>query len=251
MENANELYQAYVILGLEPGSSLEAILNRYRQLIMIWHPDRVTSEEQKKFAEAELKKINNAKDILVAHFGSGIHTTADCVCRSSNDKHHAQAEKDIAREPPFDYTSKTSTERQDREAWWQNKLNSELDAWNKQLGGLAAVLGLMLLFLFTVIVGVGNAFRPYTQSTINNRQWEVPVPTPVHSRSSYIAYQKRMNQDCAREELEKAIALRQMPVSVNNFPVANLPKTPGIDVSLPRQSVHRAGLPLVPLGGNH
>jgi len=85
---------------------------------------------------------------------------------------------------------------------------------------------------------------------MNNEQ-EGPATRAIYSRSSNIAYQRRLNQDCAREELGNAIASRRMLASANNFPVANLPKTPGIDGPLPRQAVPQSGLPLMSLGDKH
>jgi curved DNA-binding protein CbpA len=78
----NELHKAYAVLGLEPGSSMESILRRYKRLIMVWHPDRAPTPEHKEFAEEELKKINNAKDLLTKHFGAGGgHKATGCDCQ--------------------------------------------------------------------------------------------------------------------------------------------------------------------------
>ena len=79
----NELHKAYAVLGLDPGSSMEAIMRRYKRLIMVWHPDRAPSPEHKEFAEEELKKINNAKDVLSQHFGAnGGHRATGCDCQA-------------------------------------------------------------------------------------------------------------------------------------------------------------------------
>jgi curved DNA-binding protein CbpA len=79
----NELHKAYAVLGLDPGSSMESILRRYKRLIMVWHPDRAPSAEHKEFAEEELKKINNAKDVLTKHFSaSGGHRATGCDCQA-------------------------------------------------------------------------------------------------------------------------------------------------------------------------
>lgn len=78
----NELHKAYAVLGLDPGSSMESIMRRYKRLIMVWHPDRAPTPEHKEFAEEELKKINNAKDVLTKHFGSGGgHKASGCECQ--------------------------------------------------------------------------------------------------------------------------------------------------------------------------
>jgi curved DNA-binding protein CbpA len=82
----NDLHKAYSILGLEPGSSMESIQRRYKRLIMVWHPDRFQNAEGKSDAEEELKKINNAKDLLAKHFDSEHKDTGVCDCRSSSDE---------------------------------------------------------------------------------------------------------------------------------------------------------------------
>ena len=79
----NELHKAYQILGLDPGSSKETIQRRWKRLAMVWHPDRFPNEEGKKDAEEELKKINNAKDVLWKHFESGAHKSNGCECQPS------------------------------------------------------------------------------------------------------------------------------------------------------------------------
>ena len=43
----SDLYKAYSILGLEPGSPMEIIQRRYKRLIMVWHPYRFQNEEGK------------------------------------------------------------------------------------------------------------------------------------------------------------------------------------------------------------
>lgn len=79
----NELHKAYAVLGLDPGSSMESIMRRYKRLIMVWHPDRAPTPDHKEFAEEELKKINNAKDVLTKHFGaSGGHRATGCDCQA-------------------------------------------------------------------------------------------------------------------------------------------------------------------------
>lgn len=78
----NELHKAYAILGLDAGSSMDSVLRRYKRLIMVWHPDRAPTPEHKEFAEEELKKINNAKDVLAKHFGAGgAHKGSGCECQ--------------------------------------------------------------------------------------------------------------------------------------------------------------------------
>ncbi len=82
----NDLHTAYSVLGLEPGSSMDIIQRRYKRLIMVWHPDRFQNAEGKSDAEEELKKINNAKDLLAKHFDGGHKDTGVCDCRPSSDE---------------------------------------------------------------------------------------------------------------------------------------------------------------------
>jgi curved DNA-binding protein CbpA len=78
----NEIQKALRILGLDPGSSKDAVQRRYKRLIMVWHPDRFPTAEGKADAEEELKKINNAKDVLYKHFDDGSHKASGCECQS-------------------------------------------------------------------------------------------------------------------------------------------------------------------------
>ncbi|MBX9724464.1 MAG: J domain-containing protein, partial [Candidatus Obscuribacterales bacterium] len=77
----NKLHEAYSILGLKPGSSKETIQKRWKRLSMVWHPDRLPTEEGKIEAEEELKKINNAKDLLWKHLESAEHKSSGCECQ--------------------------------------------------------------------------------------------------------------------------------------------------------------------------
>ncbi|MFA6555287.1 MAG: DnaJ domain-containing protein [Candidatus Obscuribacterales bacterium] len=86
----NDLHTAYSVLGLEPGSSMDIIQRRYKRLIMVWHPDRFQNAEGKSDAEEELKKINNAKDLLAKHFDGGHKDTGVCDCRSNSDEDQFQ-----------------------------------------------------------------------------------------------------------------------------------------------------------------
>lgn len=78
----SQIQRALRTMGLEPGASKEAIATRYKRLIMVWHPDRFPTADGKADAEEELKKINNAKDILYKHFDSGAHRASGCECQA-------------------------------------------------------------------------------------------------------------------------------------------------------------------------
>lgn len=83
MTEEEKLQKAYFVLGLEPGSPLDSINRRHKRLIMVWHPDRFPTEDGKKDAEEELKKINNAKDDLKKHFEQSHKASGACACKPS------------------------------------------------------------------------------------------------------------------------------------------------------------------------
>ncbi|XXH06010.1 hypothetical protein Hte_012455 [Hypoxylon texense] len=67
-----QLSEAYIILGLTPGASIEEIERAFRAKALIYHPDRVLQhgdkdeqESRYKMATEEMKVINNAKALLI------------------------------------------------------------------------------------------------------------------------------------------------------------------------------------------
>ena len=54
----------YRILEVSPGASQEQIKARYRQLVRIYHPDRVVDPTDKLVVEQKLKEINEAYNAL-------------------------------------------------------------------------------------------------------------------------------------------------------------------------------------------
>lgn len=63
---SHNLDQYYRVLGLEIGASLEEVNQAYKDLVFIWHPDRLPQENHRliqKSAE-KLKEINHARDLL-------------------------------------------------------------------------------------------------------------------------------------------------------------------------------------------
>ena len=69
----DDLDQYYRMLGLEPGASLEAVNQAYKDLAFVWHPDRIPKDNirlQQK-AQEKLKEINQARDQLRSILPSG------------------------------------------------------------------------------------------------------------------------------------------------------------------------------------
>ncbi|MBZ0186179.1 MAG: J domain-containing protein [Candidatus Obscuribacterales bacterium] len=79
----NEIHQAYSALGLEPGATFEAIKRRYRKLVLVWHPDRMTNVDAKREVEEELKKINLMFERLKKHFDSDHESGPSCRCQAA------------------------------------------------------------------------------------------------------------------------------------------------------------------------
>lgn len=77
----NPLHKAYQVLGLEPGTSMEAVKRRYKRLVLVWHPDRMQNDDGRCDAEEELKRINHAFDILKKHFDCQHKPGPTCDCQ--------------------------------------------------------------------------------------------------------------------------------------------------------------------------
>lgn len=57
-ENLNDYYS---VLNLQPGASSKDIKQAYRNLVLVWHPDRYPGNPQlQKMAEEKIKEINEA-----------------------------------------------------------------------------------------------------------------------------------------------------------------------------------------------
>ncbi|MCA1903712.1 MAG: molecular chaperone DnaJ [Cyanobacteria bacterium M5B4] len=66
MANIQTCYQ---VLEISPGATWEEINQAYRDLLFVWHPDRIPKDNlrlQEK-AEAKLKELNEAREILRSH----------------------------------------------------------------------------------------------------------------------------------------------------------------------------------------
>ena len=62
------LQESYKILELDKTSCLQEVKQAYRDIVFIWHPDRLESNQRiKKKAEKKLQEINLAYEILQNH----------------------------------------------------------------------------------------------------------------------------------------------------------------------------------------
>lgn len=85
----NTLHAAFQKLGARPGTAFEALKQRYKTLVMVWHPDRMTTDEGRKVAEEELKNINNAFDSIKNHFQSAHRQGPNCECQPEPNRNPA------------------------------------------------------------------------------------------------------------------------------------------------------------------
>jgi len=85
----NDLEWCYVVLGLEPGASLQEVNQAYKDLAFIWHPDRVPQDNPRlqQKAQDKLKEINEARAQL----------------RSCRPKYHHRAQQSQPYRPQNNY----------------------------------------------------------------------------------------------------------------------------------------------------
>jgi len=60
----DEYVKSLAILGLSKDSTFDEIRKRYKELVLVNHPDRNPDPERKKFAEHMMKEINKAMDVI-------------------------------------------------------------------------------------------------------------------------------------------------------------------------------------------
>ncbi|MBK7748206.1 MAG: hypothetical protein IPI39_13220 [Candidatus Obscuribacter sp.] len=94
----NEIHKALRDLGIEPGASWDDVAARYKLLVRMWHSDRARPED-KAVADQELKKINNARDLLKEHYKSAAHVTSG-YCRCQPIPVSAQPQPTASAPPP-------------------------------------------------------------------------------------------------------------------------------------------------------
>jgi Pentapeptide repeats (8 copies)/DnaJ domain len=83
---ADDLAHWYKTLELEPGASLEEVNQAYKDLALVWHPDRLPQDSlrlQAK-AQAKLQEINNARDRLREYQADRSTTSGVKVARTKS-----------------------------------------------------------------------------------------------------------------------------------------------------------------------
>ena len=68
----SEIKQAYQVLELEPGASLEQVKQAWREQVKVWHPDRFPNDaKMQRKAQERLKDINGAYEMLCQFLADG------------------------------------------------------------------------------------------------------------------------------------------------------------------------------------
>jgi curved DNA-binding protein CbpA len=167
----NTLHDAYSVLNLKPGTGIESIRKRYKRLAMVWHPDRMPdNKEMRASAEDELQKINNAKDILEAHFKNEHAENDTCNCKPvvENPKPETNAETEPVNERArareqeaervYEEEKKREAAQAKAQAEWEAKVKAdEAKRWNYSvLAGKAFAALFLLSCLVTSLKGCGG-----------------------------------------------------------------------------------------------
>ncbi len=60
----SELERYYTLLDLEPGATIEEINQAYKDLVFVWHPDRLPKDNHRlqKKAHDKIKALNQARE---------------------------------------------------------------------------------------------------------------------------------------------------------------------------------------------
>ena len=248
--NENELEEAYKILRLKPGCTLEQVMSQHRLLAMIWHPDRIVNEQDKRFAEEELKKINQAKDVLEAHFNSLL-----------------QAETNTAQPRVHSEIAK----------WRQNEVVTQSNQNQKQSQSAAGAprtspqIGLrgwvLILVIAAALMMMGRNSNNVGNSTMYKQPQEEEVTRYYQimdgGRKKIISRLEKVGEKPHLEpgmipygDLQSELKQLRDANNATSFKStallpANLAATPGVNAPLPEQTIQRSGLPLMPLGAGH
>jgi len=133
-----DLQAAYQTLGLPNGTALKFVLVRYRQLVKVFHPDRFDTAEEKAFAEGELKKINNAREVIEKHWQTVVLPERAKACDTSNGAARSP-ESPTATPTPTPSSSPTPDPSAKTSVWqalvvaWNTEIEPTLKKWDKRL----------------------------------------------------------------------------------------------------------------------
>ena len=217
MSTEDDLFKAYMILSLDPGTDWQVALTRYKTCVMVWHPDRVPDDPtwQEKATE-ELKKLNWARDILEQHFESGSHSSSGyCACRqrqkTESERPQGNAGPDrnnrSSSEPP-DFSAFTNAQSQSKTGHSDQSTSSESsmqEALREQRllkdqslrWKVATALGIAYVSLCLFGITANSAKETWSEWAKSWQKREVPKvsePTPNPTTNQPKAYVPAYNQ---------------------------------------------------------
>lgn len=150
IENIRE---AYEILGLDPGASLDDAKSARRSLVKKWHPDlhRLSKKSQDKATE-RTKIINDAHDRVAQFISSGASYAAPHASSDSSESYQYGEEESYKQEYYYqedNYRHKEWEQENDHEvdsASLYELLSASLDWFSNNKKILASILSVILIF---------------------------------------------------------------------------------------------------------
>ena len=118
------LEQHYKVLGLEPGASLEEVNQAYKDLVFIWHPDRVPQENERLIQKSveKLQQINEARDSLRSYHRQYPKTASqNTVNRPSNPYPRRDYSRASSSYQSSSYSSQTERDHRQQQATESNR----------------------------------------------------------------------------------------------------------------------------------
>lgn len=186
----NKIHQAYIALGLEPGTSLEEVLKQHMYLASRCHPDKSVTDKDRLRDNEQMKKINGARDTIRKHLESGGHkTSGPCDCRvhtdtsgsSTSDIHHAGA----AYAQPDSWNNNANTTHTSKSDKVHSKQDRNIPAEvTVAIGALLAVGSIILLFVHVLSLGISAVdccLKQVANSAINAVTKMTTAPPPTSS----------------------------------------------------------------------
>ncbi|MBN3944480.1 DnaJ domain-containing protein [Nostoc sp. NMS9] len=133
----DNLEQCYQVLGISSDASVDEIKQAYKDLVQVWHPDRYAHNPRlQRKAEAELKAINSAYEIIMESLASG-RTVRKTTNFYKNDSYNTQVSEP---EPVVE----VKTNLQSKVKSWINK-----NKWILITGTGASVLIFLQIYAYT------------------------------------------------------------------------------------------------------
>ena len=94
----SSLERYYQILELTTHASLEEVNRAYKDLVIVWHPDRLPKDNARllEMAERKIKEINHARDAIREHLNKPVAPPKDAAY-SYRDSYEAAKQRSQAR----------------------------------------------------------------------------------------------------------------------------------------------------------